>query len=195
MRKEASKVRLAQGWGEAGEKTPASPGFSWLHVPPGVGVSVVVLSESPLRYQGHWGGHAVIPCRRTTFQEECVYCRHQVGLQNRFVLCVVAPLLQTVNLFECGESTARQIKAILDREAGKKLRGLSLHFRREGGRPRGAILAAEAKMEYGMAEMPPPVDIEAALLATWERQGRRQIALPFGAAKPDGGLMAARSGA
>lgn len=101
-------------------------GYTWYHVPAGGSLFVVVLSDLPCWYIGHYFGGRMLRCAGAN----CVWCERGVGRQIRCVLCVAESSTHRVGVVEFSESVG-----LLLRDWGYTrgtMRGLQVEFHRVG---------------------------------------------------------------
>lgn len=166
----AHKADLSDGWGDEPGQYGAAP-FNWLHVPHVRPLPVVILSDVPVKYRGHWFQSAMQAC---TGDGHCPLCERGIGGQIRVILAVYDLRLRALGLIELSAATAAEIRSIS--EAHGHLRGLVVELSKEAGRPRGRVLVGEPDRTVPPSPdpLPPVPDIRAALKATWARAESRK---------------------
>lgn len=153
---------VGHGWGDQG----AGPGgvFAWIHATGSAILTLRVTSEDPVNYPGHWADGRVRPCQG----KGCAWCGARIGVQQRFALSAVDLQSGVHSVMEVGLPTALRIRELAD--GGGGLRGLTMCVSREGGRKRGRLLVHPARdAEDLVGDLPPALDVEAILRATWKR--------------------------
>lgn len=104
----------------------SSVGYTWYHVPAGGSLYVVVLSDRPTWYVGHYVGGRMLRC----VGANCAWCDRGVGRQIRCVLCVAESSTHRVGVIELSQSVG-----LLVRDWGYArgtMRGLQVEFSRVG---------------------------------------------------------------
>lgn len=154
-----------EGWELPGE-TKAWSDWTWFHIKPGKARIVVVLSEKPLWYQGHFVHGRMAPC----VGSECIECARGTGAQIRWVFACAEVETRRQGLMEVGQATQLELRQYVTR-AGR-FRGLVLCFGRYSK-------AKQSRIECEYVDDPMPVwahemaatDLGAALRATWTKAG------------------------
>lgn len=155
---------VGDGWSVPEEVTPGGL-WSWVHIRPGSALRLVVTSESPVWYAGHFVNGRMRPCPG----RECGYCEKGVGVQVRFVFGVARMDDRREGLIELGQSVANVIKAWIPRRGS--LRGMVLCFGRYSASRQSRIEVeyCEESMPDWLGECRQP-DLRAALELTWVRE-------------------------
>jgi hypothetical protein len=151
---------IERGWGTPTERS-AGRGAHWWHAPSAGTWMLVILSDEPIRYRGHWRRGSVAPCRGAT----CPLCAAGSGWVPRYVLSVQVLETRRVMLWEIGASTADQLLEIAEREGG--LRGVTIEGERETQGSRGKIIVRATSVVRASAGLPDPLDAGAILSAQW----------------------------
>jgi hypothetical protein len=155
--------------GEGYEPEDGNAGWSdwhWFKVRGGRLLRLVVLSEKPVHYKGHFVKGRMQPC----FGADCQLCAEGVGFQLRYVFAVVDISERRTGLIELSRSVALQIRDWEPRNEG--LRGMELVLTKES-------FAKQSRMvvDYGTGcEVPwwrglDVPDVAAALRSTWVKAG------------------------
>jgi hypothetical protein len=161
---------VLEGWPED-HPTPRLPAdWTWLHVGPNGAHPVVILSDRPSTYAGHWWNRSMTPCPRTN---ACALCNAGIAAQLRVVLGVFDLRLRGPALLELGQAPAAKLRQLAD-DAGH-LRGLVVALQREASRERGRILVTLPDRDHPAPPDPLPdaPDLRKALVATWARTAER----------------------
>lgn len=148
------------GWGNPATEA-ANQSWVWLHVPARSAIRVVILSESPCRYKGHWVDGHMRPC----LPVDCGYCAVRLGFQIRYVFAVHDMTHRVSGLLELGAGAAEVIKESAD-DLGF-LRGLVFELRKEGGRDRGKIIVKAHHAMIQTEGLPVPPDAALELRRMW----------------------------
>jgi hypothetical protein len=138
--------------------------FHWFHVVPGSELLLVVLSNVPIWYVGHFRAGRMELCDH----EKCQSCAAGVGRQVRYVMCCVEMTTHRLGVLEISESVANLVRAWSVPNNGS--RGLILELSK-------ATRAKHSRMEIGLLkEHPPawamalePLDLHEVLEKTWEK--------------------------
>jgi hypothetical protein len=94
--------------------------FHWFQPSPRSTIRLVILSEQPIWYAGHFVNNRMAPC----CGQECDLCAAGTGVQIRYCFAVVEPLTRRVGLIEFGESNGRMIRDWGNRNGG--IRGVQI---------------------------------------------------------------------
>lgn len=153
------------GWEPSGDSV-ASSDFRWYKVRPGKGLDVVVLSEEPLWYQGHYHQGRMHLCAGT----DCRYCADQIGAQTRYCLAVAEVSTRRPGLLEMGRTVALEVRDLADRRGG--LRGLRIFIAKHSNsrHSRMEVEQVSDTQEKWWMFLPVP-DVKRALELTWEKDG------------------------
>ncbi len=165
---------VTEGWGdttrEAGEQS-----WAWIHVPARSSVEVIILSEAPVRYRGHWVDGRMRPCCGAA----CPYCERRMGGQVRYAFACYDLAARASALLEIGAGAAGVIREASEREG--RLRGLAFRLRKQDGRDRGRIIIEPVAVAVRVADLPRGEDPSAHLLRGW---GYRPGDMPLGLDTP-----------
>jgi hypothetical protein len=162
---------LGEGWDPPAEVLPWSD-FHWWKVVAGKVIELIVLSEMPLWYTGHFTGGRMKPCYGT----DCAECKKGTGGQIRYVLSCAEVSSARVGIIEVGRTVGLQIKEMAS-SAGTS-RGLWLEFGKETTAKQSRMTIKQILEPTGdwWHELPVP-DMREALAATWDKA---KIELPEG---------------
>lgn len=138
--------------------------FHWFHVAPGQCLVLVVLSNKPLWYVGHFRSGRMQPCERNG----CQSCAAGIGRQIRFVVSCVEITTKRMGVLEVSESVGQLIRSWAQARDGS--RGLILELRK-------ATRSKHSRMEVErIDEHPPawalamePLDLQEVVARTWEK--------------------------
>jgi len=164
-------MAVGDGWDPPPEAHPWSD-FHWWKVSPGRVLELVILSEAPLWYTGHFLRGRMRPC----YGDDCEECKKGTGGQIRYVLAGVEVSSRRVGLLELGRAVGLQIRDYA--QSMGTARGMWLEFGKESH-------AKQSRMIVQMIEKPVEIDwmelsvpnMKEALVATWTKA---QIPLPEG---------------
>jgi len=139
--------------------------FHWFHVTPGNVIVVVVLSQAPVWYVGHFEKGRMRRCDGPG----CEMCAQGLGRQLRYVFCAVEISTRQNGLMEVSKSVAELLRDWSARNGG--FRGMVLQVEK-------ASKSKHSRMEVRFLDRNPPswasevqaVDILEALENTWSRQ-------------------------
>ena len=153
--------RLEEGWGD----TAAAPSstYCWFHIPIVGGLDVVILSEVPTRYTGHFVGRQMRPCSN----RGCHWCEVGLGKQLRWVLSVVDMVSGVRGCIEVGAAAAEAIR-VTTAELGE-LRGARIRLSRATTARNSEVLVGSKGREPASA-VPDPVDVSRLLSDMWAKQ-------------------------
>jgi len=153
--------RLDEGWGD----TSAAPSSSycWFHIPAVGALDVVILSEVPTRYTGHFVGRTMRPCQN----RGCHWCEVGLGKQLRWVLSVVDMVSGVRGCIEVGAAAAEAIRATTA-ELGE-LRGCRVRLSRATTAKNSEVLVGSKGREPASA-VPEAVDVFRLLSDMWRKQ-------------------------
>ena len=153
--------RLEDGWGD----TAAAPSstYCWFHIPSVGALDVVILSEVPTRYTGHFVSRTMRPCSN----RGCHWCEVGLGKQLRWVLSVVDMVSGIRGCIEVGAAAAETIRRVTAEAGG--LRGCRVRLGRATTAKNGEVTCSLTAREPEMA-VPDPVDISRLLSDMWAKQ-------------------------
>jgi len=162
---------LGQGWDIPVESNPWSD-FHWWKVVPGKLLQLIILSEVPLWYAGHFHKGRMRPC----YGEGCLWCEENIGAQVRYIMAAVERSTRLVGLLEVSRSVGLVMRGEADAITG--VRGLAFELGKE-------TAAKQSRMEIVLLAPPdedwwksvPVPSLRDALSATWRKGG---MALPQG---------------
>ena len=155
---------IMEGWGEPNER-PSTVSLPWFHVPVRGELRVAIVSQSPVRFAGHWLGGGMRKCEGRS----CGYCSRGIGSQWRYVLAIYDPALGGVGCIELGQNAAGDLQAAAEEMGG--LRGLGVRFFRDGEGVRARVRVALCmECQRDPADIPDPPDVAAFLRGLWGRQ-------------------------
>ena len=97
-----------QGWSD----------FHWWKVPSGRVLQLIIISDEPAGYCGHFHRGRMAPCQG----EGCQLCREGVGVQLRYLFGAVEPSTRRVGIWDVGRSVALEVRDLARARGG--LRGL-----------------------------------------------------------------------
>jgi len=154
--------RLEEGWGD----TAAAPSstYCWMHIPTVGALEVVILSEIPTRYTGHFVGRTMRPCEAVG----CHWCGVGLGRQLRWVLSVVDCLSGTRACIEVGAAAAETMRRATAEAGG--LRGCRVRLSRATTARNSEVLCSLSTREP-LDAVPDPVDVPRLLREMWAKQG------------------------
>lgn len=140
--------------------------YRWWRVSGNRVLVLLVLSEAPHWYRGHFYRGRMIPC----LGEGCKVCAEKVGAQLRFVVAAADVGTHRSGLLEVGNTVALELRDLAVRHDG--LKGLVVEISKHS-------FSRQSRMElkYVDREEPPwwreidVPDIELALWLTWQKSG------------------------
>lgn len=154
-----------EGW-DLPPDTASWSDWTWFHIKPGRARRLVILSEQPLWYQGHFVSKRMAPC----IGHECVECMRGTGQQVRWVFAAAEIESRRQGLVEVGNATALELKQFTARVG--TFRGMMIWIGRYS-------LSKQSRIEVELVDEPMPVwaaemegtDLKRALQATWLKAG------------------------
>lgn len=145
-----------QGWSD----------FHWWKISGNRVLNLVMVSEKPTWYSGHFVKGRMEPC----YGEGCKACSEGVGAQARYIFAAVEPISRKIGLLEVSRTVALEFRD-MSFERGQ-LRGtyfeISKHSRHKQSRMEIHKLPELDGFVIAAFEVP---DIKAALRLTWEKAG------------------------
>lgn len=153
----------AYGYGDVDQECQSGEGI-WLQVPSRGGLTVVLQTELPFRYVGHWMRGKYEPCSGAN---NCDWCTVGIGKKPRYVYAMFNRDRRRSMLFETGPETAGQI-----REAVVKYgftTGLTMKLSKAGGRDNGAIIVEPMHGLTRLQDLPQAQDAERTLTKQWSK--------------------------
>ena len=117
-------VEVYEGLGPPPESAAAT-GCKWYRVPREGRLDVVILSEVPVWYPGHWVKKRYRPCVRPG----CRYCAEDIAWQWRYVVSVASLRSKVSGLIDVGQAVGLQIDAWIG--LNERLRGMTIRFRQQ----------------------------------------------------------------
>lgn len=159
---------IGEGWEVPPEAEPPMD-FQWFKVSTRRPLSVVILSEEPLWYAGHYVQNRMWPC----LGKDCELCRDGIGAQLRYVFAVAEISAGKVGLLEVSRVIATTLREWISRRG--QLKGMTVEFQKHS-------LSRQSRTEVSFVDGPAPQwlsskhvpDIRRALLLTW-RKGEMPI--------------------
>lgn len=108
-------IEIVQGWGvpQGAARDFRSP---FLRIPAGHVLSVVLLSEVPVRYYGHWSSGGVRPCGDPI----CELCDEGVGRQERYVFDCFHCDDDRTAVWECSRTLAFRMRELAGEPASMR---------------------------------------------------------------------------
>lgn len=154
---------VGRGW-EIPPEADSIGDFRWFKVRPQRALTLVVLSEEPYFYRGHFVNGRMIPCAG----DLCLNCSNGVGAQIRWVFAGFDPYTGQMGIIELGRSVGFELRA--RSEKAGKFRGLVLKLWRHGKSEKSRVEMDVLDMDVSktIVGMRAP-DIAKALKLTWNR--------------------------
>lgn len=156
---------VGDGWDLPPGAEPWSD-FHWFSCGPRNDLEIIILSERPVWYTGHYYGGRMAPCSGPG----CDACAAAVGAQVRYCFAVAESVSRRAGLMEMGRSNGLQIQDWMHRNGG--LRGMRLMVRKHSRSPqsRTDLTFIEEPCPLWAAQLIPP-DPSLALYLTWHKAG------------------------
>lgn len=159
------------GW-EPPEGVAGWSDFHWWKIAGGRALQLIIVSESPLGYSGHFTKGRMGPC----YGEGCQLCHEGIGSQLRYLFAAVEPTTRRLGIWDVGRSVAMEIRDAATQRGS--LRGLWIvathHSHSKQSRTELEILTTELSTWVKGIEAP---DVGRALVETWRKAG---FAIPEG---------------
>jgi hypothetical protein len=162
-RRRRKLMSVGDGWELPPGAEPWSD-FHWFQPSVREALEIVVLSDEPAWYTGHYVGGRMCPCCGSG----CEFCGAGIGAQVRYVFAVAALKTRRVGLIELGKSNGQLVRDWIAR-AGQ-LRGMVLDVSKHG-----KSMQSRTELEFVEHVCPPwylsvPVpDCHLALYLTWHK--------------------------
>lgn len=140
--------------------------FRWWRVSGNRLLTLLVLSETPLWYRGHYHRGSMVPC----LGDGCKMCAEGIGAQLRYVVAAAECSSHRPGLMEVGQTVARELRDLAVRHDG--MPGMVVEFTKYS-------LAKNSRMEIRLVEREESPwwreidvpDIKLALRLQWEKIG------------------------
>jgi len=158
-------MSIGEGWELPADAAPWSD-FHWFRVGGKTALNVVVLSEKPLWYVGHFHKGRMVPC----YGDGCVLCQDGVGRQVRYVLGVVEVTSQRVGLLEVGKQVGELIRDWMPRTGALRGMWLDLFKHSFSKNSRMEVTYVDKPIDRRFLTFQCP-DIRKALESTWRKAG------------------------
>lgn len=169
----AKGIEIEDDWGEVGDAKLAG-GTGFIKIPARAQLEIIVLSEKPASYKGHFNAGRMVPCSRGT----CALCARGIGLQQRTVFAVYDCQRSMSGMLELGPSPTGMVRDYATNSGG--LRGLRLRIQRAGGTIKGRIEVELSGLSLvPSADLPEPCDVSAALRKMWADQTSKELLKAF----------------
>ena len=153
------------GW-EPPEGVAGWSDFHWWKVPAGRILQLIIVSEQPLGYSGHFVKGRMQPCQG----EDCQVCHEGIGAQLRYLFAAVEPTTRRVGIWDTSRAVAQELR---DRSIARgSLRGmwLTLSHHSHSKQSRTEIEAVETGLPTWFRDVVAP-DVTRALVETWRKAG------------------------
>lgn len=154
-------MKLSEGWGSP-DGLRSEDQWTWFHANGEEPLALVVLSETPTSYVGHYVAGRMRPCDG----DSCTFCERGTGRQARWVMCCVRVKDGVIGMLEVGKPLALQIRDWS--ESRGRLRGLAIELYRASRSKHSRIEIARFE---GTVPLPflkfPSLDVPKVLKATW----------------------------
>lgn len=140
--------------------------FHWWKVTGTRVLNLVMISEEPEWYLGHYVKGRMEPC----YGDGCKTCREGVGQQQRFIFAAIEPISKKIGLLETSRTVGLEIRDLGGRRGG--IHGMyfeiTKHTRHKQSRMEITLYDDLDGFVYQAFETP---DITKALCLTWEKAG------------------------
>jgi hypothetical protein len=158
-------MAVGSGWDVPAEQVPWTE-FSWFKVKGSRSLVLVVLSDMPVWYTGHYWKGRMTPC----LGADCEACSNQIGAQLRYVIGAVEYSTKRVGLLEISRSIAQELKEMMGRD--ESMKGMAIEFTKYSNAKNSRMIVTEVTFANGLtlSDYHCP-DILNALVATWEKAG------------------------
>ena len=142
--------------------------FHWFQASTRGILVIVMLSESPIWYTGHYVGGRMAPCAGSG----CDYCATGIGAQVRYCVACAETATRRVGLIEFGRQNGLQLRDWVHRTG--TMRGMvieiSKHSKNVQSRTEIKYIDIPCEPWYLGLEVP---DVSTALFLTWHKAGMR----------------------
>lgn len=154
-----------QGW-DVPPEVRGDIEFRWWKVYGNRNLTLVMLSEQPLWYRGHYYRHRMVPC----FGDGCKLCAENVGGQLRYVVAAAEITTHRSGLLEVGDTVAKDLRDIAIRHNGMKgmIVEISKHTFSKQSRMEVSYIDREEPPWWREIDAP---DIQKALYLGWQKAG------------------------
>jgi hypothetical protein len=140
--------------------------FHWFQASTRGSILLVLLSQQPVWYTGHYVCGRMMPC----IGEECEFCKSGIGAQIRYCFGVAEDATRRVGLIEFGQNNGQLLRDWAYRLGG--LRGMSIEVEKHSR-------SAQSRTVVTFVDRPSPIwtdsaecpDVELALYLTWHKCG------------------------
>lgn len=175
---------VGDGWELAPGCEPWSD-FHWYQASPRASLVLVVLSEAPVWYTGHYVGGRMVPC----IGAGCDCCAAAIGAQVRYAVAVAEISSRRTGLIEFGRSNGLALRDWAAQGFG--LRGMTIevvkHTKSVQSRTEVRMIDPVAPSGFLALEVPDP---SLALYLTWHKAG---FAMPAEFRDRMAGLLSSRA--
>lgn len=156
---------LGSGWDVPAE-VRGDLEYRWWRVGGNRTLNLVILSEAPFWYRGHFYKGRMIPCAG----DNCKLCAEGVGAQLRFVLAAAEISTHSSGLIEIGQTVAREIRDL--GVSRGQLRGLCVEFTKHSWHRQSRMEVSKIDREEGpwWRELDVP-NVKKALWLCWQKVG------------------------
>jgi len=161
---------LGEGWDLPPGAEPWTD-FHWFQASTRYTLRLVVLSDVPTWYTGHFVGGRMCPCSGPG----CDYCAGAIGAQVRFCFGVVEPLSRRVGLIEFGRSNGMMIRDWANRSGSLKGVQIEVSKHSKSSQSRTEVKLIEETPPLWIASLQSP-DPGISLYLTWHKAGMRMPA-------------------
>jgi len=140
--------------------------FHWWKVPAGRVLQLIILSDVPLGYSGHFLKGRMQPCQG----EDCQACHEGTGAQLRYLFAAVEPTTRRVGIWDTSRAVAQELRDRMIARGGLRGMWLVLSHHSHSKQSRTEIEGVESALPGWFADMESP-DVTRALVETWRKAG------------------------
>lgn len=154
-----------QGW-DPPAGTAGWSDFHWWKIPSGRVLQLIMVSEAPLGYSGHFTRGRMGPC----YGEGCKLCLEGIGVQLRYLVAAVEPGTRRVGIWDVGRSVALELRDLASSRGGLVGLWIQASHHSHSKQSRTEIEVVETKCPSWVIQIEPP-NVVRALVSTWQKQG------------------------
>lgn len=158
-------MSIGKGW-EVPPGLKPWQNFHWFQPSTRTTLVLIILSEEPIWYSGHFVNGRMAPCCGA----ECDLCAAGTGVQIRYCFAVVEPLTKRVGLIEFGEGNGLMIRDWGNRNSGVRGIKIEVFKQSKSNQSRTQIKYADEIPPIWIADLEIP-DPALALYLTWHKAG------------------------
>jgi len=140
--------------------------FHWWKVPSGRILQLIIISDGPLGYSGHFARGRMKPCQG----EGCQLCSEGVGVQLRYLLAGVEPATRRVGIWDMGRSVALEVRDLAVSQGGLRGLWIQVSHHSHSRQSRTEVVRITDTVPGWIRTMEIP-NVSRALVETWRKAG------------------------